>query len=140
MQAKKESISTALCERVRILAADKRMTNLDLAKKADISYRTVYSVMKGAANLQDRIVSKLAAALDVSTQYLLTGEGEKRVAPMMVREGCVYPERGDAEQIPDRLHRAGEVIAEQLNIPKGEVLDAVCDLAKKKLEAEAKGA
>ncbi len=117
------------------------MTNLCLAKKADVSYRTVYSVMKGQANLQDRIVSKLAAALGVSTQYLMTGEGEKRAAPMIVREsGCVYPERGEAEQVPDRLHIAVAVIAEQLNLPRGEILDAVCDLAKKKLEAEAKGA
>jgi hypothetical protein len=60
---------------------------------------------------------------------------------MMVREGgCVYPERGEAEQVPDKLHLAVAVIAEQLNLPRGEILDAVCDLAKKKLASEAKGA
>lgn len=36
----------------------------------------------------------------------------------MVREGCVYPERGEPDQVPDKLHRAVAVIAEQLNIPE----------------------
>ena len=140
MQVNKDGFFDPICARVKALAAEKGLANIELAGLADVSYRTIHSVMHGQARPRNRIIGRIAKALGVSAEYLITGKGSKQSAPMMVREGMVCPERGDPEPIPDKLHRAVAVIAEQLNIPRGEILDAVCDLAKKKLEAEAKGA
>jgi transcriptional regulator with XRE-family HTH domain len=137
-QQKNKVFFDKVCDRIRLLTIERNLANYELANRAGISGKTVYSIINKKVEPSNKVISAVAGALGVSVDYLMTGEGEKRAAPMMVREsGPVY---GEAEQVPDKLHVAVAVIAEQLNLPRGEILDAVCDLAKKKLASEAKGA
>lgn len=73
MQQKNARYFAAVCERIRTVAAEKNLSSLDLARSAEVSYRTVFAVMKGEARLQDRIIGKLAHALGVSVEYLMSG-------------------------------------------------------------------
>lgn len=126
-----------ICERIRLAAAERNMNNLALAKLAQVSYRTVYSVMRGEANLQDRIVAKFAHALQVSTEFLLTGEEPKSPSgPMMVREGLVYPEAGERMGSLCTLEEAMKTIATQLEIPADDVRKAIAELIMKRKGAE----
>jgi len=125
MQVEKKRVSALVCERIRLLAADKGLTNLDLAKKADISYRTVYSVMKGSASLQDRIVSKFAAALGVSTAYLLTGEAGKQQPLIVEREEIPHRNTNQRTNGPCTVDQAMKTLAIQFGIPAEEILKMI---------------
>lgn len=61
------------------------MANYELANKADVAYKTVYSIMHNRLNPQPKTIGRIAAALGVSVQYLMTGEGEKHASSTMVR-------------------------------------------------------
>lgn len=123
----KKKASASVCDRIRLLAADKGLSNLDLSKKADVSYRTVYSVMSGTASLQDRIVAKFAAALGVSTEYLLTGEEDKRQPIMAMRDGPVHWDVAERASGPCTVDQAMKTLGTQFGIPPEEILKMITD-------------
>ena len=75
--------------------------------------------MHETANLRDSTIGKIAKALGVSTEHLLTGETE---AANVVKEGpLVYQtreeERADArERIPETVEQSIRVLARQFGI------------------------
>jgi transcriptional regulator with XRE-family HTH domain len=52
------------------------MTQEELAKKANVSQALIHKLTSGKA-LQSRKISQLAAALNVNTDWLATGKGDK---------------------------------------------------------------
>jgi transcriptional regulator with XRE-family HTH domain len=135
-QQNKETFFDPVCGRIKAVAAEKGLSNIELAGTADVSYRTIYSVMHGTARPRNRIVGRIAAALGVTAEYLLTGKGEKRAAPMMVREGMVYPETGETMHGPCTLDQAMKTISRQLGIPEADVRKGVAEWIAKKTHTE----
>jgi transcriptional regulator with XRE-family HTH domain len=59
--------------KIRKLIKDKEMTQEELARKADIPYSTLIKIISGNVdNPTVRTIQKLAVALDVSVDELLT--------------------------------------------------------------------
>jgi lambda repressor-like predicted transcriptional regulator len=79
-RGKMKNNTTGVSARIRALLAEQGLTKIDLAKKADVSYRTIFSAVHDQGNLQERIVGKIAIALGTSVEYLLSGSGEKKTA------------------------------------------------------------
>lgn len=133
MQAKKDKIMTIEADRLRALFTESGMTKYDLARKADISYRTVYNALEGRGKIQERIIGKLATALQTSAEYLLYGTGEK----MMVREPSV--EYGSkVEQPKISLKDAIQKIAFELDISVETVAKCFSEITQKSLNGELK--
>ncbi|MCA9379868.1 helix-turn-helix transcriptional regulator [Candidatus Dojkabacteria bacterium] len=60
-------------DKIRKLIKDKEMTQEELARKADIPYSTLIKIISGNVdNPTIRTIQKLAVALDVSVDELLT--------------------------------------------------------------------
>jgi transcriptional regulator with XRE-family HTH domain len=60
-------------DKIRKLIKDKEMTQEELARKADIPYSTLIKIISGNVdNPTVRTIQKLAVALDVSVDELLT--------------------------------------------------------------------
>lgn len=111
-------------ERIRALLAEKGLSKIDLAKKADVSYRTIFSAVHGQGNLRERIVGRIATALDTSPEYLLTGRGERK----MVKD--LSPSWGaDKEDKEITLKDAILKISKELNVPPKVVTDCFSELA-----------
>ena len=64
--------------RIQQIRKERNMTREDLAEKAEISSKFVYEVEMGKKGLSAESVGKITKALSTSSDYLLTGEGEKR--------------------------------------------------------------
>lgn len=64
-------------QRIQEIRKERNMTREDLAEKAEISSKFVYEIEMGKKGLSAESVSKITQALSTSSDYLLTGEGEK---------------------------------------------------------------
>ena len=64
-------------QRIHEIRKERDMTREDLAEKAEISSKFVYEVEIGKKGLSAESVAKITQALSTSSDYLLTGEGEK---------------------------------------------------------------
>ena len=92
-------------QRIQEIRKERNMTREDLAEKAEISSKFVYEIEIGKKGLSAESVSKITQALATSSDYLLTGEGEK------------YPrEFGNLEpREKKQLERVVRVVREFLN-------------------------
>lgn len=75
--------------RIQEIRKERDMTREDLAEKAEISSKFVYEVEMGKKGLSAESVAKITRALATSSDYLLTGEGEKNpkeLEPLTPRE------------------------------------------------------
>jgi transcriptional regulator with XRE-family HTH domain len=131
-QQKNKVFFDAVCDRIRVLTIERNLANYELAKKAGIAYRTVHSIMHKKVEPSNKVIVAVAEALGTSVDYLMTGEGEKRSAPMMVREGTVYPEAGERLNGPCTVADAIKTLAVQLDLSEAVVREAILELAKKK--------
>lgn len=86
MQNSSQGRETTICERIRTLAAERGLTNQDLAKRSRISYRLVHEIMHGRARLRDRTIASIAPALGVEYEWLATGRGNREVAAPLIKE------------------------------------------------------
>ena len=128
-QQKKNILRNEVCDRIRAIAAERGFSNIELAGKADVSYRTIYSVMHGMATPRNRIVGRIAAALGTSGQYLLNGTGKKSIPPEKEQEaGTDHSETGDKMQGPSTIDQAIKLLSVQFRIPEAEILRAITDL------------
>lgn len=64
-------------QRIQEIRKERDMTREDLAEKAEISSKFVYEVEIGKKGLSAESVVKITKALSTSSDYLLTGEGER---------------------------------------------------------------
>ena len=64
-------------QRIQEIRKERNMTREDLAEKAEISSKFVYEVEMGKKGFSAESVAKISRALCTSSDYLLTGEGEK---------------------------------------------------------------
>ncbi len=136
-QPKKKLFHPGVNDRIVEAIREAKLTDYEAAKKAGFSYPTIYNITKGRTNPARNTVEKLAPVLRRSVEYLLTG---REPGGQVVKEtSAEYPERGEIMTTgePTFIHQAIQVISTQMAIPEAEVLQAICDLAKKKL-AEAK--
>jgi transcriptional regulator with XRE-family HTH domain len=101
----------AICARIRALAAEKKLSNIELARAADVSYHLVYNVMRGTANLRDKTIGKFAEALGSSVAFLMEG-----TSPSVVREPAVEYVTKEV----GTLKAAIRTICEQLGISEAE--------------------
>ncbi|MEW6606906.1 MAG: helix-turn-helix transcriptional regulator [bacterium] len=60
--------------RVRQIRKELRLTQEQLAEKADMDYRSIGAIERGERNLTLESISKVANALDVSIDYLLLSQ------------------------------------------------------------------
>lgn len=132
----KEHFSTGACARIRRIVIERQMANYELANKADVAYKTVYSIMHNRLNPQPKTIGRIAAALGVSVQYLMTGTGDATAAPMIVRDGTVSPETGERGNGPCTLDEAMKTISTQLGIPADDVRKAIAQLLVKQNHKE----
>lgn len=119
MQRKSERFFAGVCERVRTAAAQRQLTNLELSRLADVAYRTVYSVMRGTARPTDRVIGKFAKALNVSVQWLLTGNESQQPTTVTIqarKPGVVQPERKIS------IADAVSVLAEHFDLTEEEIM------------------
>ena len=96
-----------------------------LAKEADVSYRTLYDITRGRARLRRSTVDRLARALQVSPEWLLTGSGQAPSSTAAVREPRAEYMTA-SPKAPDTaitLEEAMRVIAMHLHCPV-EVVEA----------------
>lgn len=76
-------------QRIQEIRKERDMTREDLAEKAEISSKFVYEVEMGKKGLSAESVAKITRALTTSSDYLLTGKGEKNpkeLEPLNPRE------------------------------------------------------
>lgn len=66
-------------QRIQEIRKERNMTREDLAEKAEISSKFVYEIEMGKKGLSAESVSKITQALSTSSDYLLTGKGEKNL-------------------------------------------------------------
>lgn len=112
--------------------AQKGMPNFLLARKTGLSGKTIYSAMHGKTKPQNETIAKIAEALGAKAAYLLEGE----TGGLRLKESSVeYETHEETMGIgpPKLIHDAVVLIAEHMAIPKHELMDAICELAKKKL-------
>lgn len=135
MQAESEKKITGIFQRIRALAKEQGLTGVDLAKKADVSYRTVFGVMREEPHkLQDRILSKFARALECSEEYLLTGTGDRNVLRDSNPDWKTQKKDSDEPTLLAALTK----IARELNISFDSVAECFYELAKKSKNGEIK--
>lgn len=63
--------------RIQEIRKERNMTREDLAEKAEISSKFVYEVESGKKGLSAESIAKITQVLSTSSDYLLTGAGEK---------------------------------------------------------------
>jgi transcriptional regulator with XRE-family HTH domain len=134
MQEKSASIFRSMYERITDRMAERGMTKIELARRSGVSYRLVWDITMGKAHPRTEIVESLARILRVDPEFLLTGEKTNAApAPMMVKEGCVYPETRN-HSAPKRTTVASLVreMAELLEMPETLMWDCVQDMIEKK--------
>ena len=118
---KDASYSTAdVCERIRKLAAEKGISNADLARKSGLSDRLVYLTMHGRANLRPASVGKFAQALSVPAAYLMTGE-DTEVPPYALPAREAMTVREERAGLPETVAEAIRVLARQFEGREDEI-------------------
>jgi transcriptional regulator with XRE-family HTH domain len=135
-QQKNKVFFDKVCDRIRLLTIERNLANYELATKAGISGKTIYSIINKRVEPSNKVISAIAIALNTSVDYLMTGEGEKRQSPMMVREGTVYPDAGGRLNGPCTVADAIKTLAVQLDLSEAVVREAILELAKKKEEGK----
>ena len=133
MQAKKDIKIVGVSDRLRTLFSESGMTKYDLARKADISYRTVYNALEGRGKIQERIIGKLAVALQTSVEFLIYGSGDRSC----ITEVPVAPST-KIEKPKISLRDALEKIAFELGISVDTVAKCFSDITYKSLNGELK--
>lgn len=66
-------------QRIQEIRKERNMTREDLSEKAEISSKFIYEIEMGKKGLSAESVSKITQALSTSSDYLLTGNGEKNL-------------------------------------------------------------
>lgn len=119
---KSERFFVAVCERVRAVAAERELTNLEVSQLCDVSYRTVHTIMHLKAKLTNRVIGKLAKGLNVSPAYLMTGE---KTDAVITDHKPVWeskePERVDETR--GSVYNAVAVIAENFDVSEAEIME-----------------
>ena len=145
-QQKKKVFMTGICDRIRALTVERGMANYELASKADVAAKTIYSIMHGKSVPRHRIVMRIASALDTTVPYLLTGQGPKEClpipagGPMVLREsGTVYPEKGERMIAPCTFVGAIRKIAVELEIPELDVVERVIKVLREEVTSKKEG-
>lgn len=114
---------SAVCERISRAAVEMGISNADLARKATVSERLVYKILNRAANLKPSTVGKLAQAIGVDFDYLMTGS-----TPNMVKESTgEYVARNKNEK-PPTVDLCIRFLAIQLGVSEDEVRMAIAKL------------
>lgn len=87
--------------RIQEIRKERDMTREDLAEKAEISSKFVYEVEMGKKGLSAESVAKITRALATSSDYLLTGDGEKNPKEL---ESLTSREKKQLERIVRVVH------------------------------------
>jgi transcriptional regulator with XRE-family HTH domain len=120
-----------ICRRIRDLAAKRQMTQADLAREADVSFRQVHSVVKKLdARLRDKTIGKFARALGTTVEYLRDGKASPDV--LCVREPSAVYEVKPRGETP--LYELFRLVAEQTGVNEQELIDFVLSKMKQKGE------
>ena len=72
----KKALNMEVGERIRTMRETNRFTREQLAEKANISIQFLYDIENGAKSMTVPTIINIAAALRVSTDYLLLGNNE----------------------------------------------------------------
>jgi len=72
----KKALNMEVGERIRTMRETNRFTREQLAEKANISIQFLYDIENGAKSMTVPTIINIAAALRVSTDYLLLGNDE----------------------------------------------------------------
>lgn len=72
----------SVSQRIRTLRKEKHMTQVELAEKSGASQSVISGVESGARILTERQAEKIAAALEVGSDYLLYGDVTKKKYPV----------------------------------------------------------
>ena len=64
---------TTMQDRIKGKLGELGLTYYSLAKAADVSVHTVYNLMNGKNDTRPKIIGKIAQALNVTTEYLISG-------------------------------------------------------------------
>lgn len=134
MQPNKERfLHRRVCERIVAKAQEKGLLKTQIVAATQVSEKTVFEVYGLRARLQERMIHKFAAALGTSFQFLTTGKEVVESSGTRLKESAFFLGERDSGEVPDRLHQAIKIVAEQMGLPEPEILDALCEMAKKKL-------
>ena len=94
--------------RISSARKSKKMTQEALAELADVSYQTISSAELGKKALRPENIIKISQALQVSTDYLLTGNrNEQDYITLNGKLSAVVPEKYD------RIMRIIDIILEE---------------------------
>ena len=124
-----------LQDRIKARVGEMGISFHDLARRAGISYRTVYSVMNGENKTRPSIIGKIAGVLQVTPAWLLYGTGEpgKIRTATQDENGGVYPVAGAAAEAPASkitVREAVRCLSREFHVPESVILDRVVNLLK----------
>lgn len=127
MQVENAQFFTEVCSRIRALAANKGLSNIDIANRGDIAYRTVYQVMQGNARLRGKSIGRFARVLGTTAEYLLGETPDPAGGETVVKESAVVW-HADAPRGPCALKDAVRTIAQACNVGETDVYEKIIEM------------
>lgn len=80
---------TGIGSRIRQLRIERGLSVKELADKSDISVKFMYKIESEETGFSTKILLKIASALHVSCDYILTGHGEYDIMAIMKLVRCL---------------------------------------------------
>lgn len=132
MQKTSQPDSEGICQRIMATAAQRGLTNRDLARQSKVSYRLIHEIMHGRANLRPRTIASIAPALGVEYEWLISGKGDAVPRRTVIMEGPGEYKAEPRADLPP-LHLVIKNLADHIGCAEDEVLRWVLEkMAKRK--------
>lgn len=132
MQKNRQKNNLGICAKIRDATIQRGMSNAELARRSGVSYRLIYNIMQGDANLRSSTIEKLCNVLGCD---LLAEPPEKTEEKSCVKEGreFYFPEKSEKKGA-DEVRNVFKILALQFGVDETKLKKRVLEVIMKMME------